>query len=924
MAMGVIKPCRSAFNSPLHLVRKGFDETGEVKSRLVTDYRALNLITIPETFPALQVLDITDQLSRSRYFSKVDLCSGYMQIRVSESCQHKTAFSSGYETYIFTRMPLGLRSSSHSFNRALRIVLADLLGKILFVFLDDVLIFSDSVPQRLERLEMLFSKLREHNLKLAPKKCNFLMSKMTFLGYQISDQGIEPDPAKTSAMIKFPQPKNVKAIKSFMGMINYYSRHIPKLAEKAKPMYQLLKKGSKFIWTPECTKAFEYFKTCLTSPPLLKFPDFQEPFYLTTDASKTAISAILSQRYSGDLLPVAYASRTLSDPETRYASSETECLAVVWGINYFKTYLKSSSKFTVFSDCQALKWLQQVKSPNSRLLRWKLELQSYDYEIRHIKGKENLVADCLSRYIDSKEVKVINVMTRAKTRLHEQKNSSKSKGEVMNEIRKSKMERVESDQLPVILESDDLKLTNEFKSKLSLVNMNEKDKLKSKGINQKLMMPGKVVHDENQDEYIMITDEESISSEKLGMLLDELKIILETNNVDKLEFDKAKFDGSQQEFELLRSKISEKFKNTKTKFLFRIRTIKLLKDTDEIDGVLNDFHSTIMGGHQGVNRMANRIGQQYKWPGMRKDIQKYVSQCKTCQLSKPHGIVRQPMVITSTNRNVFGTIHIDSVGPLIESKEGYKYIFTFEDELTRYFGAVPLIDHTAISVAKAMIEHVILRFGLPEIIFSDSGSEFVNSLFAKITKTLGIKHHRTSPYHAQSNGLLERSRATLKAILRSQTNNIVTNWPDFLPFAVFVINSSVNRSTKYSPHELLYSYKLLLPSNMTSKPDPVYNYDDYYAELKFKLQTAHQNAREHLMESKLLNKVYYDKNTKVSEYKLGDKVLLTNEARETKLHQPFIGPFEVMAIVSPVNLKIRIKNKDKVVHINRVKKFLEN
>lgn len=190
-------------------------------------------------------------------------------------------------------------------------------------------------------------------------------------------------------------------------------------------------------------------------------------------------------------------------------------------------------------------------------------------------------------------------------------------------------------------------------------------------------------------------------------------------------------------------------------------------------------------------------------------------------------------------------------------------------------------------------------------------------------KLLGIKHHKTSGYHPQSYGILERSHAILKVILRSRTNNFVQNWPQFVPFAVFVINSSVNRSMNYSPHELVFGYKLEVPSNLKRKPEPVYNYDDYFAELRFKLQSAHESAKEELLKSKILNKNYYDKNSKLKSYKVGDMVLITNENRETKMHNPFIGPFEVTEIVSDVNMKIKTKNKNKIIHINRTKKFNE-
>lgn len=173
-------------------------------------------------------------------------------------------------------------------------------------------------------------------------------------------------------------------------MCGYYRRHVPKFSEHAKPLNNLLKLNAKFVWTDECTNSFEYFKKCLTEPPILQFPDFTKPFQITVDGSKVAVSAILSQGEPRDDLPLAYASRTLLEAETRYHGSEIEIAAILFGIKHFKTYI-AYQHFIIRTDCRALQWLQTVKSPSSRLLKWKLQLTGYDFEVKHIKGTTNTV-----------------------------------------------------------------------------------------------------------------------------------------------------------------------------------------------------------------------------------------------------------------------------------------------------------------------------------------------------------------------------------------------------------------------------------------------------------------------------------------------------------------------------------------------------
>lgn len=915
----LVEPCRSPYNSPLHLVKKGIDDKGQIRTRIVMDYRSLNDLTIPEVFPSVQVVDILDQLHGSRYYSSLDLSRGYSQIKLSKDCQIKTAFTSGYNTYSWVRMPLGLRSSSHTFNRVMSIALADLIGKILYIFLDDIIVYSKSIPEHMERLQTVFDTLRKHNLKLSPKKCNLLQLSLPFLGFVISEKGVIPDPRKITPILNIPRPKNPKGIKSFMGMVNYYGRHIPKLAEHAKPLHNLLKKDAKFIWSDECQKAFDHFKTCLTTPPILQFPDFDKTFYVSTDASKVSIAAILSQMREGKLLPICYASRTLQGAEVRYGATQTEVLAVVWGLNYFKTYINNRF-FEVFTDCKALQWLLQLKSPNSRLIRWKFELAGYDFKINHIKGKDNVVADCLSRYTYNEETKHIDVITRAQANKTQAESNYRTPEQNIQNIENQKAAPIQINELPTIIESTDAKLIQKFPVKLLICRADKYEP----DIDIESKRSGQIIHKPISEEFIILTDGLFINANELSNTISELRILFKKAEITKVYFARNDFTGNSEEYEMIKNLIYKEFEGSNTHFLFLKDKITLLQNRKEIEQILKDFHDSPLAGHQGVHRMAHKIGQQYKWIGLRKDVQNYVRNCRVCQLTKPKGLSKLPMQITSSSQNVFSKIHVDNIGPMPDNEQGFKYVFTFQDDLTRYFGAIPIVDHTADTVARTMVENVILRFGLPEIIFSDLGVEWINDLFPRIMKILGIKHHKTSPYHPQANGLLERSHSILKAVLRSRTNNFVQNWPQFVPYAVFVINSSVNRSTNYSPHEMVFGYKLDLPSNLKRKPEPVYNYEDYLSQLRFKLQSAHQAAKEEILKSKITNKKYYDKKSKIRTYEVGDMILLTNENRETKLHNPFKGPFKVTEIISDVNVKIKIKNKEKIVHINRTKRFYED
>jgi hypothetical protein len=253
------------------------------------------------------------------------------------------------------------------------------------------------------KLREVFSRLRKYNLKLQPDKCEFLRKEVNYLGHVITEEGCKPDPSKVEVIENFPRPENEKQLKSFLGMIGYYRRFIPRFSKIAAPLHALFKKDAKFEWTAEQENAFLNLKAKLTTQPILQYPDFSKEFILTTDASNQGLGAVLSQGEIGKDLPIAYASRNLNKAEKNYSTSEKELLAIVWGVKHFGPYLYGR-KFKIASDHKPLTWIMNVKDPGSRLLKWRIKLEEYDYEIVYKKGSLNTNADALSR---------INMMSKA-------------------------------------------------------------------------------------------------------------------------------------------------------------------------------------------------------------------------------------------------------------------------------------------------------------------------------------------------------------------------------------------------------------------------------------------------------------------------------------------------------------------------------
>ena len=388
---GIIQPSVSPWSSPIILVKKK-DGT----DRFVVDFRRLNSITRKDSYALPRVDDALDALHGTRYFSSMDLMSGYWQVEMEAASREHTAFITYGGLYEFLVVPFGLTGAPSTFERLMECVLRNLTYKICLIYLDDILVYSKTFDDHLSHLRQVFDRLRHANLKLKPSKCKFACTKVTYLGHVVSPDGISPDEDKISAVRDFPRPHNIKTVQSFLGLANYYRRFIKDFAKIAAPINQLLRKNHKFLWTDACEQAFKALKDALTSAPILAFPNFKEPFHLYTDASNDGIGVTLGQIQEGREVAIAYAGRDFNTAERNYSTTEREALAVIFGIKKFEPYLYGK-KFILHTDHHSLKWLMTISDPTGKLARWSLLIQQHDFEIRHRPGASHANADALSR-----------------------------------------------------------------------------------------------------------------------------------------------------------------------------------------------------------------------------------------------------------------------------------------------------------------------------------------------------------------------------------------------------------------------------------------------------------------------------------------------------------------------------------------------
>lgn len=915
----IIKPSYSPYNFPLWIVPKKLDASGKTKWRLVIDYRKLNDVTIGDKYPIPQIDEILDSLGHSKYFSTLDLASGFNQIKMHPDDSPKTAFSTPKGHFEYLRMPFGLKNAPSTFQRCMDSILSGLQGLHCFIYMDDLVIHAHSLKNHNEKLEEILERLRKFNMRLHPDKCEFLRKECCYLGHIITENGVKPDPKKIDIVQNFPVPKNQKQIKSFLGLIGYYRKFVENFSKIAKPLTELLKKNKEFIWTSLQQNAFEILKNILTTKPLLAYPDFEKEFILTTDASQNAIGAILSQGEIFSDKPIAYASRTLNKAELNYSVTEKEALAIIWAVNYFRHYLYGR-KFKIVTDHRPLTWLFNVKDPGSRLIRWRLKLEQYDYEIIYKPGRQNANADCLSRIPINKinylkEPSYQEFIEYAKNNVIINNNLFETDENLFN-IKDNYAHCVSKD---FEMSSG---IAKQFKQQF-----NQVDYLKSlnKNITEICELDNK-----NFKIYYLITKEnywEKPTYENVYLTLQNLKTKLLQNNIKSVTVPKIGCGLDNLKWHKIRTMLRFVFSKTNIKVTISHNRITN-PNPNEIEQIIKEYHSTPTGGHKGVTQTYKKLRKSYNWPNMKQNVKSFIQKCDSCQKNK---LVRKktklPMQITDTSQQAFEKIMLDIVGPLPLTENGNRYILTLQDDLSKFCQAYPIPNQETLTIAKEICSKFICTFGIPEIILTDQGTNFTSELMKDIAKLFQIKKIQTTAYRPQSNGALERSHQTLADYLTHFIKESQDDWDTWIPYSMFSYNTTPHTTTKFTPYELIFGKIAKLPTAITKPPEFHYTYDDYVSELRHKLQISNKVARENILKSKDHSKEIYDRKLNITKFKVGEKVFLLNESkqpgRSKKLTNKYTGPYIIIEENSPVNYTIKVNKKLIKVHANRLKLFHE-
>ena len=403
LSAGIIKKSKSPWASNVVLVRK---KNGSL--RMCVDYRNLNSRTVKDSYALPRIEEIFDVLKGSKYFSTIDMKSGYHQVEIEESHKERTAFTVGpLGFYEYNRMPFGLSNSPATYQRLMEECLGDYNMTICVIYLDDLIVFADTFEEHLHRLDLVLTRLKQCNLKLSPEKCTFIQEKVGFLGHVVSADGIETDPEKIDKIKKWPTPSNADELRSFLAFAGYYRRSIKDFSKITRPLADILpptmtkknnKKTHQWTWSDREQETFEKPKVILSSPPILAYPDFSLPFELHTDASRKGLGAVLYQTQENQKKVIAYASRSLTKTEKNYSAFKLEFLALKWAVTEkFADYL-TLNHFIVLTDYNPLTYILTSAKLDATGHRWASALGEFTFDIYYRPGLRNVDADSMSRY----------------------------------------------------------------------------------------------------------------------------------------------------------------------------------------------------------------------------------------------------------------------------------------------------------------------------------------------------------------------------------------------------------------------------------------------------------------------------------------------------------------------------------------------
>ncbi|GAA5938005.1 hypothetical protein JCM1841_002915 [Sporobolomyces salmonicolor] len=819
---GIIEPSISPWSFPLLLVKKADNSLC-----VCVDFRQLNRVTVKNAYPLPRIDDCYQYLQHARFFTTLDLKSGYWQVQLTDCAAPKTTFTSRAGHFQFKVMPFGLTNAPATFQAMMNDILSPYLDRFVLVYLDDIVIFSKTLAEHQEHVKKVLTALNEHQLVLSEKKCAWAKTSLVYLGHVVDGEGIRTNPAKVDKITSWPKPATITDVRGFINLATYYKHFVKGFSMLMSPLYALTigspKKRTAIEWTQGCQHAFDSVKEALARTALLHHPKPFHPFVIDCDASGQNVGAILQQdvdisfdrhqsfdlsKYAKTLKPlhlrpVAYESRRLSPTEQRYPAQECELLAIVHALKHWRGYIEGSPVLVIGAN-ETLKYFRSQRHPSRRLARFIDDIKHFDAVIVYRPGKHQLAADALSRRGDLPEP------------------DEDATPLLANPI----------DDIPTSPDGD-----NSIGDEYTTLRKWEDELRKGKG------------------------SELTKEVERRGFSLVEEKLV-------------KKGEGGRQ--------------------------LEVATSYEAAKDVAHKTHLDL--GHLGPGPTARAITERYWFPRIGATVDNTLSTCAACQFLDREQPGPQPLHPLPAV-GAFSLWSLDFVGPLPRTKNGNEYLITAIDHGTNWPIASPIkvADEQA---ALTMLKFIVQERGTPTHVLTDNGLQFVGTKFSSALRRLKIKQLRTTPYHPETNGRVERFHKTLiDSVAKYCAPDRQDEWDEHVSDALLAIRANRNDALGYSPFYLNFGRDPVLPSQsirqtVTVPPtdNEVRQYQQHAADRLRNLEPLRRSAADRTHDIRTRRAEKRDVTYAEQGIVIGDIVLRWNERRQSKLQPRWDGPFLVRSL----------------------------
>ena len=883
---GVITPSLSPHNSPAVIVKK---PNGKI--RIAVDYRALNSYTIGYTCPIQSVDEIVHSVGGKMFYCTFDIKSAYHTLPLKEEHQSLTSFSVGSKTYQWTRLATGIKNAPAYYLKFLQGVFQDQLHQIC-VFFDDLLISDDSFDGIVKKFEIVLERLHMAKVKLAPEKCEIYQKRVKFLGSFISKEGFTMCHDRIRHILSLEFPTTRKGLQRVLGVFNFVRRFIPKFSEVIKPLTILLRGNQEITRiqsTPEAIAAFEGLKQLITSPPVLVNPDKNKTITVMTDGSKVAIACVIGHRETNSKFhPILYDSRTLSERESTWASYKIEFLAVYHFIRKHN-YLLHGAKFIVETDLMLLTYKNLLsKGDGTLFLRWAIHLSQYDFNIIHRPGKDNQIADALSR------VQSDDLYAYWSKKIKEQSPDTHSKV----------IATITDEQTCSAVRGDD---------STSYTGTEDRPLPAPKFSN-----PARLIRGQQQDA--------------------NLKLVLDWLNSEKPKRKDAQMFN--QPLKALWNKLDQCTVNVQKilcykKFLKKSQKYKLLPIVPQAlqEESIKLVHRSTLSPHPSEGKTLETLQETAYWPQMKQSVTNFVRNCEECFLFnlKFKRKNRFPMQYFPQASFPLQCVHYDIVGPITDHNNRKSYILVFVDRFSKFLYAEVLNRQQETDVL-ASFNRFAMSYGIPHSLVSDNAANLHGSrVLQTFFESINMKKVVISPYRPNVNGLCERYNGVIVKCLRKLIAANVQNWKSMLPFVIYGLNSIKSDTTGFTPSYLFLGRNLRTPYQIVNgvqletAQTPGQHAMSQQRALSEAFRTVQEVAKKKMEQSK---RQYDGYGTHIVKFNQKDIVFIhfpqlkTDDKPYAKFRTYYRGPYIVLSKSSEFTLKVCDIKTGKVimVHHDRTRK----